>query len=202
MRPVLLRVVSSNCRSTLRRVSGWPYDSPSSARGRRPRQTAGRGIRSQVASFVDSAQVPEHNFRSMASRPVHKIRATVCGKARNADTFTALWTSTTCRDCLRGRPELSAEPDRRSGARPKRPVPDPTPSPNPESAQPIPAPPPRDPRVSTTPHVCREGCGKASECWRCGRCEPHCLAKTVNDEAAHANYWATRPEVKVKRKRH
>lgn len=35
----------------------------------------------------------------MAARPVHMVRATLCGRGRRADAFTASWNAVTCIDC-------------------------------------------------------------------------------------------------------
>jgi hypothetical protein len=109
----------------------------------------------------------------------HKIRATECGKARADDTFTALWTSTTCPECLAKRPL-------RRVAAVAAPVPERRP----------------DPRARPPgPFMCREGCGSPGTCM-CGRCDAHCLAKAPGDKAAHDHFWATwKPDVKVKRRR-
>lgn len=45
-----------------------------------------------------------YTLRAVPARPVHMVRATVCGRARRADAFTADWTACTCPDCALRRP--------------------------------------------------------------------------------------------------
>ena len=69
-------------------------------------------------------RAPTEGARVSGGR-THKIRATECGKARAADTFTALWSSTTCDACLAKplrrvkvaatAPERRPDPERRPG---------------------------------------------------------------------------------------
>jgi hypothetical protein len=150
----------------------------------------------------------------MSTRPVHKIRTTVCGKARNADAFTPRWSATTCWDCLKDRPEPKS-PGR--PAVPSSPTAAPIEVPLAAAAEPTapPAPgPPRDRRIrsGSRPDTCREGydCKEIAVCWCCGRCAAHCVVKgsegaagsKIGDKPAHDEHWRLwKPEVKVNRRR-
>jgi|SRR5579871_18118 len=44
----------------------------------------------------------------MAGPPIHKIRATECGKARRGDAFTSTWQQVSCWSCLQNAPKRPA----------------------------------------------------------------------------------------------
>jgi len=50
---------------------------------------------------MDCASV---QYPGMADRPIHMVRATVCGRARRGDGFTGDWDAARCDDCALRRP--------------------------------------------------------------------------------------------------
>lgn len=63
-------------------------------------------------------------------------------------------------------------------------------------------PPPTDPRMKAQgPILCRE-CGKVeSECFLCGRCNPHCLVKNPGDKPAHDGWFSNLPLPKGRKRK-